>query len=170
MGTNVAQDRSKDFEEEIAKYPKIQIVAKQSANFDRSQALNVMTNVLQAHPDIKGVYAANDEMAMGVLSALKASNLNKKVILVGNDGIKDVLDAITAGDMYATHAESPFYEGSEVAKIASDIIVKNQFLQLQLLKASLFTSPMSQAIGTTLRASAIPTTNLKQHNFMGATG
>jgi ribose transport system substrate-binding protein len=124
MGTNVAQDRSKGFEEELAKYPNIQIVAKQPANFDRSQALNVMTNVLQAHPDIVGVYAANDEMAMGVLSALKARSLNQKVVLVGNDGIKDVLDAITAGDIYATNAESPFNEGVKVADIANDILNK----------------------------------------------
>ena len=122
MGTNVAQDRSKGFEDELATYPNIQIVAKQPANFDRSQALNVMTNVLQANPDITGVYAANDEMAMGVLAALKSRNLNKKVVLVGNDGIKDVLDAITSGDIYATNAESPFYEGVQVADIAGKIL------------------------------------------------
>lgn len=124
MGTNVAQDRSKGFEEEIAKYPNIKVVAKQPANFDRNQALNVMTNILQAHPDINGVYAANDEMAMGVLAALKARGLNKKVIVVGNDGIKDVLDAISSGDIYATNAESPFYEGVQVADIAGDILSK----------------------------------------------
>jgi ribose transport system substrate-binding protein len=122
MGTNVAQDRSKGFEEEIAKYPNIQVVAKQPANFDRGTALNVMTNVLQAHPDINGVYAANDEMAMGVLAALKAGGKAGKVVLVGNDGIKDSLDAITSGDMYATNAESPFEEGIKVADIAGDIL------------------------------------------------
>ena len=83
-----------------------------------------MTNVLEAHPSITGVYAANDEMAMGVLAALKSRGLNKKVILVGNDGIKDVLDAITTGDIYATNAESPFYEGVQVADIAAKIVNK----------------------------------------------
>lgn len=122
MGTNVAQDRSKGFEQEIAKYQGIQIVAKQPANFDRSTALNVMTNILQAHPDINGVYAANDEMAMGVLSALKAGGKVGQVVLVGNDGIKDTLDAITSGDMYASNAESPFAEGAKVADIAGSIL------------------------------------------------
>jgi ribose transport system substrate-binding protein len=123
MGTNVAQDRSKGFEDEMAaKYPNIKIVAKQPADFDRAKALNVMTNLLQANPDVNGVYAANDEMAMGVLSALKARNLNGKVMLVGNDGIKDALDAVTAGDMYATFAESPFNEGVQVADIAGNIL------------------------------------------------
>lgn len=123
LGTNVAQDRSKGFEDELAaKYPNIKIVAKQAADFDRGKALNVMTNVLQANPKIKGVYAANDEMAMGVLAALKSQSLAGKVILVGNDGISDALAAIQAGDMYATNAESPYALGQRVVDIALEII------------------------------------------------
>lgn len=120
LGTNVAQDRSKGFEQELKKYPGITIVAKQSANFDRGTALNVMTNVLQAHPSITGVYAANDEMAMGVLAALKARGLADKVTLVGNDGILDSLQAIGGGQMYATNAESPYYEGQQVIRLVQD--------------------------------------------------
>ncbi|GAB3966098.1 D-ribose ABC transporter substrate-binding protein [Actinoallomurus acanthiterrae] len=122
MGTNVAQDRSKGFEQEIAKYKNITVVAKQAAGFDRAKALDVMTNVLQAHPDIDGVYAANDEMAMGVLSALKARNLAGKVKLVGNDGIADALSAIAAGQMEATNAESPYALGQKVAGLAGDVL------------------------------------------------
>jgi len=123
MGTNVAQDRSKGFNDEMkAKFPNIEIVAQQPADFDRAKALNVATNVLQAHPDLNGIYAANDDMAIGVLSALQAQGLQGKVTLVGNDGIKDALDAVTAGTMYATWAESPFAEGMQVAQIAGDII------------------------------------------------
>ena len=122
LGTNVAQDRSKGFEEEIAKHPGIKIVAKQAADFDRGKALNVMTNILQANPDIKGVYAANDEMAMGALAALKSRNLAGKVTLVGNDGIADALAAIASGEMYATNAESPFELGQRVADIAASVV------------------------------------------------
>lgn len=123
LGTNVAQDRSKGFEDQIAsKYPDIKIVAKQAADFDRGKALNVMTNVLQANPGIKGVYAANDEMAMGVLAALKAQSLAGKVTLVGNDGISDALAAIASGDMYATNAESPYALGQQVVTIALEVI------------------------------------------------
>lgn len=139
MGTNVAQDRSKGFEEQIAKYPNIQVVAKQPADFDRSKALNVMTNLLQAHPDVNGVYAANDEMAMGVISALKARNLTKKVLVVGNDGIKDALDAVTGGTMAATNAESPFYEGMQVVDIAKKIIDGKQVKAETTLEGQLVT-------------------------------
>ena len=142
LGTNVAQDRSKGFEQEMAaKYPNIKIVTKQAADFDRAKALDVMTNILQAHSDINGVYAANDEMAMGVLAALKARNLDGKVVLVGNDGIADALAAIAAGTMYATNAESPYALGQKVADLAADVIngksvEKNTTLEGQLVDKS----------------------------------
>jgi len=138
LGTNVAQDRSKGFEEEIAKHTGIKIVAEQAANFDRSKALDVMTNVLQAHPNINGVYAANDEMALGVLAALKARSLAGKVVLVGNDGISDALAAIAAGQMYATNAESPYQLGQNVADLAAQVtggqsVAKDKKLEGQLV-------------------------------------
>lgn len=121
MGTNVAQDRSKGFNEGIKAFPDIQIVAVQTANFDRAKALDVMTNLLQAHPDVNGVYAANDEMALGVVAALKARSLNGKVIVVGNDAIADAIKAIKSGDMYSTNAESPYMLGQEVMKLADSV-------------------------------------------------
>jgi ABC-type sugar transport system substrate-binding protein len=138
LGTNVAQDRSKGFEAEIKKYPGIRTVAKQAADFDRSKALDVVTNILQAHPDINGMYAANDEMAMGALSALKARHLDGKVQLVGNDGISDALAAIASGEMYATNAESPYALGQRtvdltVAKLAGKKLEADQVLEGKLV-------------------------------------
>jgi ribose transport system substrate-binding protein len=138
LGTNVAQDRSTGFRQELAKYPGITIVTAQSADFDRAKALDVMTNILQAHPDINGVYAANDEMAMGVLAALKTRNLAGKVTLVGNDGIADALAAINAGEMYASNAESAYALGQQVIDRAADIldgktVDKNTVLEGQLV-------------------------------------
>lgn len=138
LGTNVAQERSAGFREEMAKHPGITTVATQSANFDRAKALDVMTNILQAHPDINGVYAANDEMAMGVLAALKARNLANKVVLVGNDGIADALAAINAGEMYATNAESSYALGQQVMDLSANIlsgkpVEKNAVLEGQLV-------------------------------------
>lgn len=138
LGTNVAQDRSKGFNEGIAAYPGITVVAKQSADFDRGKALDVMTNVLQGNSDIDGVYAANDEMALGVVAALKARNLDGKVKVVGNDGIGDALKAVEAGTMYSTHAESPFVLGKKVIGLslkvaAGDTVEKNTVLEGQLV-------------------------------------
>jgi ribose transport system substrate-binding protein len=138
LGTNVAQDRSKGFNEGIKAYPGIKVVAKQAADFDRGKALDVMTNVLQGNSDIDGVYAANDEMALGVVAALKARNLAGKVQVVGNDGIADALKAIQDGTMYSTHAESPFVLGKQVIAIAKkvaagDDVEKNTVLEGRLV-------------------------------------
>jgi ribose transport system substrate-binding protein len=140
MGTSVAQDRSKGFNEGIKAFPGIQIVAVQAAEFDRGKALDVMTNVLQAHPDINGVYAANDEMAMGVVSALKARGLSGTVKVVGNDGIADALAAIKAGTMYATNAESPFVLGKQVVTIAAKVAKGEQVDKHTVLQGRLVTA------------------------------
>lgn len=129
LGTNVAQDRHEGFRQQIAKYPGIDIVATQAANFDQATALNVMTNILQAHPDIQGVYAANDEMALGVIAALQSSNLAGKVTVVGNDGIEQALADIEDGQMYATNAESAYAEGQRVADLASDVLAGKKIPQ-----------------------------------------
>ncbi|HWC83225.1 MAG TPA: substrate-binding domain-containing protein [Pseudonocardiaceae bacterium] len=139
LGTNVAQDRSQGFRAEMTKYPQITTVATQSANFDRATALDVMTNILQAHPDINGVYAANDEMAMGVLAALKARNLAGTVKLVGNDGISDALAAINDGQMYATNAESAYALGEQVIDRAADVLAGKQVARNTVLQGELVT-------------------------------
>ena len=145
MGTSVAQERSKGFESGIKAFPGISVVATQPAEFDRGKALDVMTNVLQSHRDIVGVYAANDEMAMGVIAALKATGLSGKVKVVGNDGIADAVKAIKDGSLYATNAESPFALGSEVMGLAGQVaggqkVEKNKVLEGFLVKSADVTS------------------------------
>ena len=137
MGTSVAQERSKGFNEGIKAFPGIKIVATQPAEFDRGKALNVMTNVLQSNRDIDGVYAANDEMALGVIAALKAAGLTDKVKVVGNDGIADAVKAIKDGTLYATNAESPFALGSEVMALAAKVANGEQVDKTKVLQGFL---------------------------------
>jgi ribose transport system substrate-binding protein len=141
MGTSVAQERSNGFKEGIKAFPGITVVATQPAEFDRGKALDVMTNVLQSNRDIVGVYAANDEMALGVIAALKAAGLSGKVKVVGNDGIADAVKAIKDGTLYATNAESPFSLGSEVMALAGKVangtqVEKNKVLEGYLVKSA----------------------------------
>jgi ribose transport system substrate-binding protein len=109
-GTDAARDRSEGFREAIAAAPGLKIVASQPANFDRTQGLNVMENIIQAHPKIDAVFAANDEMALGAIKAIQAANL--KVIVVGFDGTPDGIAAVKSGAMYATIAQQPSLIGS----------------------------------------------------------
>ena len=94
-------DRQTGFMDEISKYPGIEIVADLPANFQRVQAVDIFENMLQANPDITGVYCHNDEMALGVCKVLKDAGISG-VIVVGCDGQKDALESIMAGELYGT--------------------------------------------------------------------
>lgn len=84
---------------------KLQVVTKQSADFDRTKGLTVMENLLQGHPDIQAVFAHNDEMALGALEAINSSG--KDILVIGFDGNKDALASIKNGKLSATVAQQP---------------------------------------------------------------
>lgn len=102
-------DRMRGFADGLKQYPNIKLLTSQPANYQRLQALQVMENVMQTHPQIDGVFAANDAMATGVAEALSAAN--RKAILVGINGSKEAIDLIKAGKMHATGSADPFMQG-----------------------------------------------------------
>ncbi|MER7083119.1 ribose transport system permease protein [Saccharopolyspora kobensis] len=105
-GTSAARERGQGFTEEIRNHPGIQVVASQPADFDRTRALDVMQNIAQAHPEIRGVFAANDEMALGAITAL-GSRAGTDVKVVGFDGTPEGLAAVQAGTESADVAQQP---------------------------------------------------------------
>jgi ribose transport system substrate-binding protein len=109
-GTDAARDRSNGFRQALAAAPGLKIAASQPANFDRTQGLNVMENILQAHPKVDAVFAADDEMALGAIKAIQAARL--KIVVVGFDGTPDALAAVKNGTMFATIAQQPSLIGS----------------------------------------------------------
>ncbi|MEU6179699.1 ABC transporter permease/substrate-binding protein [Streptomyces coeruleorubidus] len=118
-GTSAARERAQGFANGLKAYPGIQVVAQQPADFDRTKGLDVMSNLLQAHPDVQGVIAANDEMALGAIKAL-GSKAGKSVSVVGFDGTPDGLKAVEGGTLYASVAQQP----SQLGKIAVDNALK----------------------------------------------
>jgi len=108
-GTSAARDRGKGFNEAI-EGTEIEVVAKQTANFDRTEGLNVMENILQGQETIDAVFAHNDEMALGAMVAVKASG--RDILVVGFDATGDALDSIESGEMAATVAQQPKLIGS----------------------------------------------------------
>jgi len=107
-GASAAIDRSQGFHN-VAD-TKLDVVASQTADFDRTKGMSVMENMLQANGDIKGVFAANDEMALGAVEAI--SGAGKDVLVVGFDATDDAIEAIKAGRMGATIAQQPELIGS----------------------------------------------------------
>ncbi|MEU9155592.1 substrate-binding domain-containing protein [Streptomyces sp. NPDC048417] len=118
-GTSAARERAQGFANGLKAYPEIQVVAQQPADFDRTKGLDVMSNLLQAHPDVQGVIAANDEMALGAIKAL-GSKAGTSVSVVGFDGTPDGLTAVKNGTLYASVAQQP----SQLGKIAVDNALK----------------------------------------------
>ncbi|MGW2958124.1 ABC transporter permease/substrate-binding protein [Streptomyces sp. NPDC001220] len=118
-GTSAARERAQGFANGLKAFPGIQVVAQQPADFDRTKGLDVMSNLLQAHPDVQGVIAANDEMALGAIKAL-GSKAGKSVSVVGFDGTPDGLTAVKNGTLYASVAQQP----SQLGKIAVDNALK----------------------------------------------
>lgn len=84
----------------------VKVVEVQPANSDRNKAMSVMENLLQTHPDVKGVFCSNDEMALGALRAIKQAN-KANVAVVGFDGSPDAMKSIKAGELTASVAQSP---------------------------------------------------------------
>ncbi|MGW1910789.1 ABC transporter permease/substrate-binding protein [Streptomyces sp. NPDC002076] len=118
-GTSAARERAQGFAQGLKAYPGIQVVAQQPADFDRTKGLDVMSNLLQAHPDVQGVIAANDEMALGAIKALD-SKAGKSVQVVGFDGTPDGLTAVKNGTLYASVAQQP----TQLGRIAVDNALK----------------------------------------------
>ncbi len=122
MGTNVAQNRSQGFNEIMKENPDMEIVACQVADFDRAKGMSVMENILQANPEIDGLYAANDEMLLGALEAMEAAGRTGDIVKIGCDAIDDTLDAMKAGKVDATIAEPPFFLGKAILNTAYDYL------------------------------------------------
>lgn len=116
-GTSASRERGQGFTEGIAEFPDVEVVASQPADFDRATALDVMTNLLQANPDVTGVFAENDEMALGAVQAL-GDRAGSQVQVVGFDGTEEGVAAVAEGTMAATVAQLPRDLGRESVEAA----------------------------------------------------
>jgi ribose transport system substrate-binding protein len=106
-GFQASMERSEGFTEILAGNPKIEIVASQPGNWTREGALSVAENFIQAHPDLAVIYAHDDNMALGAVSALKNANLLDKVKVVGIGGSIEGLESIKNGELHSTVYDSP---------------------------------------------------------------
>ena len=117
-GASAAIDRSAGFHNVADS--KLSVVASQVANFDRTQGMSVMENMLQANGDIQAVFAANDEMALGAMEAI--SGAGKDIVVVGFDATDDAIASIKEGKMAATIAQQPALIGSTAVENAATLI------------------------------------------------
>ena len=103
LATNAGQLRTKDVEDVVAKYPDMKIIEKQTANFQRNEAIDLMTNWLTAGTDFTIVAANNDEMAIGAILAMQQAGKDPKTYLIGGvDATPDALAEMEKGNLDVT--------------------------------------------------------------------
>jgi len=116
LGDNNTWNRSKGFHSVVDNYPELKMVSQQTAEFDRTKAMEVLESILQANPEIDAVFCGNDAMAMGAYQALVAAGKADKVMVFGFDGAKDVIDSIHDGKIVATGMQFP----KKMARMAAE--------------------------------------------------
>ena len=121
-GNQSQDDRAAGFEEALKQAPGVRIVTKQPANSERSLGMTVMENILTAHPDLKAVFATNDQMALGAMEAVEARGLSGKIAIVGFDATQEAVRAIQEGKMSASVAQRPAEMGRRSVQAALDLI------------------------------------------------
>ncbi|MER8089113.1 ABC transporter substrate-binding protein [Streptomyces sp. NPDC058316] len=148
-GNNVTTDRTKGFVDQLeAQAPGLEIVAQQTGEFARDKGQQVMEQLIQSKPDITAVYAENDEMGLGAVTALKAAGKKpgKDIKIVSVDGTRNAVQALVDGEYNAVIESNPrfgplafataqkFYNGEEIPE---NVIISDRAYDESNAKASL---------------------------------
>ena len=134
-GASATIDRGEGFHQVADK--SLQVAVSQTANFNRAEGMTVMENILQSDGAIKGVFAHNDEMALGAVEAVAASG--KDIKIVGFDATDDAQKAVKDGKMAATVAQKPDKMGetaieTAVKIMAGETVDKSIPVEVELIK------------------------------------
>ncbi len=151
-GTATNDQRVDGFKQELkAKYPNIQIVADQADGSDSAKALSITQNILSAHPDIKGVYAANQQGGEGAAQALSAASLGGKVHLISFDASDPLVSDLQKGTADALVVQNPFKMGYDslkamVAQIRNGTQAQNEDTGVTIVTKSNINDPATQSL------------------------
>lgn len=125
-GVDNAEKRKAGALKAFAEYPGIKVVASQTAHWKTEEALDVMTNILRANPDLVGIFCANDMMAFGAINAIEAAGKAGKVLVTSYDALDAAKVAIKAGQMLSSVDQRPDLMGYYGVKFALERIKGNE--------------------------------------------
>jgi ribose transport system substrate-binding protein len=111
--------RVKAYKDVVKDYPDVKLLASRSANYARTPAIDVMRSFVRLHPQIDGVLAANDPMAIGAIEALKAAN--RKALVVGINASREVIEHVKSGEVLGSGDYNGFIQGC----LATEIAIRN---------------------------------------------
>ncbi|MEJ7705789.1 MAG: ABC transporter substrate-binding protein [Nocardioidaceae bacterium] len=137
-GNNVTDDRTSGFKDQLAaEYPEMKVVAEQTGNFARDEGQAVTEQLLASNPEIDAIYAENDEMGVGAVTAITSAGLEPgtDVKIVSIDGIKDAVQLLADGKYNGVIESNPrfgplafetaqqFYDGEPIPE---DVIIEDK--------------------------------------------
>lgn len=123
-GSSAAILRIKGFKEGVAKAGNLDLVASVPGDWDPDKAFAAAQQIIQQHPDVKGIYANNDTMAVGVAKAVSRSG--KDIAVIGTDGVPEAISGVRKGTMKATVSPLPYYEGYWAVESAVRLLEKQK--------------------------------------------
>jgi ABC-type sugar transport system substrate-binding protein len=118
-GTSSSIDRVTGFTDTVSAAG-YNVVASQTANWDRAEAFNVASNILQGNPNIRAIFAANDGMGLGAVEAVEAAGLSGQVVVLSVDAIPEAIAAVAEGRLAGTVAQYP----DEMAYLSIEALIK----------------------------------------------
>jgi ribose transport system substrate-binding protein len=130
-GSETNDQRSQGFLQGLKKYPGLDLVATQYSQSDTNTALRVTEDILNAHPDLTGIFAANEPGVIGAAEAVKKAGKAGKITIIGWDAAPDELTAVQQGEISALVVQNPFkmgYDGvnAVVNELRNGTQVKNE--------------------------------------------
>jgi len=115
-GVDNAESRKRGFTQAVE--GKLDVVASDSADWDTQKAYSKFQSILAAHPDLNGVFCANDKMALGAIKAIADAGKKGKITVIGYDNIPDVKPYLKDGQLYATIEQHPDLMGKYGVRMA----------------------------------------------------
>ena len=115
-------ERTAGFKETVAQYPNMKLVTSVPADWDRQKAMDTATTIMNQYPDLKAFYCNNDDMALGVVEAVKSANKLGKVLVIGTDGISEALKSVQNGDLTGTVSSFPEKMGVVAMDVAARML------------------------------------------------
>ncbi len=154
-GNVTGEKRATGFAEKLAELaPGLTIVASLPGDWDRGKAANITNDVLTRNPDLKGIFAANDGMALGAVESVFAAGKGGDVIIIGVDGNSDAVASIKDGRLTASVAQLPYLVGKQAiedvkkavegAAVEAVVIVPTLVLTKEMIDAG--TEPMLEFV------------------------
>jgi D-allose transport system substrate-binding protein len=154
-GNITGQKRATGFAEKLAELaPGLEVVASLPGDWDRGKAANITNDILTRHPDLKGIFAANDGMALGAVESVFAAGKGGEVVIVGVDGNSDAVKSIMEGRLTASVAQLPYLVGKQAVEnvkvalgggaVEGQIIVPTLVLTKEVMEAK--TEPLLEFV------------------------